>query len=274
MLSHQSDRIGKGSADKTRRSAAPPPHSISVPPPPGAPMSLLGVLRGPRQVLFGAGQRHALGTVVSALGSRALVCTDARFGATPEFAHLVRLLEDSGVQVTVVRRGRAGRARAPGRPVRRARRGGGARRRRRDGRGQLPRPGQGRRRAADPRRDARRLLRRAQGARTCRAGRRPAHHGGHGVGGDAGGGAHRPRPDQQGGDLQSLPDPARRRLRPGADRRLPAAAHGERGRGRPLPRRRGLHGDPPTGDVRARHRARLRRQERADRHLRAASVSA
>jgi alcohol dehydrogenase len=63
-------------------------------------MSLLGVLRGPRQVLFGAGQRHALGTVVSALGSRALVCTDARFGATPEFAQLVRLLEDSGVQVT------------------------------------------------------------------------------------------------------------------------------------------------------------------------------
>ena len=54
----------------------------------------------PRQVMFGAGQRHALGTVVSALGSRALVCTDARFGATPEFAHLVRLLEDSGVQVT------------------------------------------------------------------------------------------------------------------------------------------------------------------------------
>jgi alcohol dehydrogenase len=63
-------------------------------------MSMLGVLRGPRQVLFGAGQRHALGTVVSALGSRALVCTDARFGATPEFDHLVRLLEDFGVQVT------------------------------------------------------------------------------------------------------------------------------------------------------------------------------
>jgi alcohol dehydrogenase class IV len=63
-------------------------------------MSLLGVLRGPRQVLFGAGQRHALGAVVSALGSRALVCTDARFGATPEFAQLVRLLEDAGVQVT------------------------------------------------------------------------------------------------------------------------------------------------------------------------------
>jgi alcohol dehydrogenase len=63
-------------------------------------MALLGVVRGPRQVLFGAGQRHALGTVTAALGSRALVCTDARFGTTEEFAELVRLLEDAGVQVT------------------------------------------------------------------------------------------------------------------------------------------------------------------------------
>ena len=63
-------------------------------------MSMLGVLRGPRQVLFGAGQRHALGTVTAALGSRALVCTDARFGSTREFADLVRLLEGAGVQVT------------------------------------------------------------------------------------------------------------------------------------------------------------------------------
>ena len=63
-------------------------------------MSMLGVLRGPRQVLFGAGQRHALGTVTAALGSRALVCTDARFGSTAEFADLVGLLEDAGVQVT------------------------------------------------------------------------------------------------------------------------------------------------------------------------------
>ncbi|MCF6376861.1 iron-containing alcohol dehydrogenase [Nocardioides KLBMP 9356] len=63
-------------------------------------MSMLGVLRGPRQVLFGAGQRRALGPVVAALGSRALVCTDARFGATPEFAELVRLIEEAGVEVT------------------------------------------------------------------------------------------------------------------------------------------------------------------------------
>ncbi len=63
-------------------------------------MNMLGILRGPRQVLFGAGQRHALGAVTAALGSRALVCTDARFGSTREFADLIRLLEDAGIQVT------------------------------------------------------------------------------------------------------------------------------------------------------------------------------
>lgn len=62
-------------------------------------MSMFGVLRGPRQILFGAGQRNALGTVTAAIGSRALVCTDARFGGTEEFADLVRLIEDAGVQV-------------------------------------------------------------------------------------------------------------------------------------------------------------------------------
>ncbi len=62
-------------------------------------MSMLGVLRGPHQVLFGSGQRHALGTLAASLGSRALVCTDARFGATREFDDLVRLLADAGLEV-------------------------------------------------------------------------------------------------------------------------------------------------------------------------------
>src|SRR5690625_4796711 len=64
-------------------------------------MNMHGVLRGPRQVVFGAGQRHALGPLAAALGSRALVCTDARFGATGDFAELVGLLERAGVEVTV-----------------------------------------------------------------------------------------------------------------------------------------------------------------------------
>lgn len=63
-------------------------------------MSMLGVLRGPQQVLFGAGQRHALGTIAAALGSRALVCTDARFGSTREFDELINLLGAAGVRVT------------------------------------------------------------------------------------------------------------------------------------------------------------------------------
>jgi alcohol dehydrogenase class IV len=63
-------------------------------------MSMLAVLRGPQQVLFGAGQRAALGTVTAALGSHALVVTDARFGSTGEFAQLVHLLEAAGVRVT------------------------------------------------------------------------------------------------------------------------------------------------------------------------------
>src|SRR6188768_851403 len=75
--------------------------TLAVPPrsrlPPGAFMSMLGVLRGPRQVLFGAGQRHALGTLTAALGTRALVCTDARFASTREYADLVQLLEGAGV---------------------------------------------------------------------------------------------------------------------------------------------------------------------------------
>ncbi len=62
-------------------------------------MSMLGVLRGPQQVLFGSGQRRALGTVAAALGGRALVCTDARFGSTREFHELVLLLEDAGMAV-------------------------------------------------------------------------------------------------------------------------------------------------------------------------------
>ena len=66
-------------------------------------MTMLGVLRGPRQVLFGAGQRRALGSLTAALGSRALVCTDARFAETAEYAELVRGLEDAGVGVTPFR---------------------------------------------------------------------------------------------------------------------------------------------------------------------------
>ena len=77
-----------------------------------------------------------------------------------------------------------------------------------------------------------------------------------------------PERDQQGGHLQSLPDPAHGRLRPGAHGRLPVR-RSPRARAR-TPCRTSSRRSPRSaaGDVRARHRARLRRQERADRHLR------
>ena len=64
-------------------------------------MSLFGTLRTPRNLVFGAGQRHALSGYAKALGSRALVVTDQRLGADPEFLHLVSSLVDAGLQVRV-----------------------------------------------------------------------------------------------------------------------------------------------------------------------------
>jgi alcohol dehydrogenase len=62
---------------------------------------LFGLLRLPKTILFGIGQRHALGSISAGLGRRALVCTDARFSADPAFAGLLRSLEHAGVDVLV-----------------------------------------------------------------------------------------------------------------------------------------------------------------------------
>ncbi|WEZ84667.1 iron-containing alcohol dehydrogenase [Rhizobium sp. 32-5/1] len=64
-------------------------------------MSLFAVLRLPREILFGAGQRHALVSVAGRTGRRALVCTDARFAATPVFAEMMTSLESAGIAVLV-----------------------------------------------------------------------------------------------------------------------------------------------------------------------------
>lgn len=64
-------------------------------------MSLFAALRLPREVLFGAGQRHALGKVAARLGRRALVCTDARLAGDAAFLGMVALLEAEGIAVLV-----------------------------------------------------------------------------------------------------------------------------------------------------------------------------
>ncbi len=64
-------------------------------------MNLFGTLRAPRELLFGAGQRHALGTVAPKLGQRALVVTDARLAADADLRALVGQLEAANLAVLV-----------------------------------------------------------------------------------------------------------------------------------------------------------------------------
>ncbi|HSV84486.1 MAG TPA: iron-containing alcohol dehydrogenase [Ramlibacter sp.] len=60
-----------------------------------------GLLRSPQSILFGPGQRHALGRVARAIGQRLLVCTDQRLAAEPAFDALLRDLRAAGVETSV-----------------------------------------------------------------------------------------------------------------------------------------------------------------------------
>jgi alcohol dehydrogenase len=60
-------------------------------------MSLFGLLRLPASIIFGSGQRAALAPTTARLGSRALVCTDARLGHEPVFHALLADLAKAGV---------------------------------------------------------------------------------------------------------------------------------------------------------------------------------
>jgi len=52
-------------------------------------MNLFGAMRLPRSVLFGSGQREAIGAIAAQMGSRILICTDARLGADAQFKAIV-----------------------------------------------------------------------------------------------------------------------------------------------------------------------------------------
>lgn len=64
-------------------------------------MNLFGTLRAPRELLFGAGQRHALGGIAAKLGQRALIVTDTRLAVDADLLALVRRLEEAGLEVMV-----------------------------------------------------------------------------------------------------------------------------------------------------------------------------
>ena len=62
---------------------------------------LFGVMRTPASIVFGRGQRRALGTIVSRVGKKALVCTDARFAASLPMQEMLDDLASQGVLVRV-----------------------------------------------------------------------------------------------------------------------------------------------------------------------------
>lgn len=55
------------------------------------------VLRLPREILFGAGQVGAIGTVAARHGTKALICTDKRFAASDAYLKLHQSLTDVGL---------------------------------------------------------------------------------------------------------------------------------------------------------------------------------
>lgn len=61
----------------------------------------LGLVRQPKTVLFGPGQRRQLGRYARGLGSSALIVTDERMATTPEFKAMVDDLSDQGLSVAV-----------------------------------------------------------------------------------------------------------------------------------------------------------------------------
>jgi alcohol dehydrogenase class IV len=64
-------------------------------------MSLFGLLRLPAAIVFGSGQRAVAAATAARLGSRALVCTDARLGREPVFHALLADLAQAGVTTKV-----------------------------------------------------------------------------------------------------------------------------------------------------------------------------
>src|SRR5699024_9355517 len=60
-----------------------------------------GVLRMPRAVLLGEGQRHGLAPAARDFGTSALICTDDRLAASEEMREIVAALAAEGMEITV-----------------------------------------------------------------------------------------------------------------------------------------------------------------------------
>ena len=60
-------------------------------------MILFAAARLPHEILFGAGQRHAIAAVAAKHGRRALICTDQRFSKSIAFAEIAHSLKASSI---------------------------------------------------------------------------------------------------------------------------------------------------------------------------------
>lgn len=63
--------------------------------------SSFGLSRAPGAILFGDGQRHALGSVTAKIGKRALICTDERLSISPLLEEMLQDLSLHGVEYRV-----------------------------------------------------------------------------------------------------------------------------------------------------------------------------
>ncbi|GAB1477930.1 iron-containing alcohol dehydrogenase [Paracoccaceae bacterium] len=64
-------------------------------------MDHFGTIRAPREILFGPGQRRALGAVAARLGQRALVVTDARLAGDADFLAILADLAAAGLTLRI-----------------------------------------------------------------------------------------------------------------------------------------------------------------------------
>ncbi|HJS45917.1 MAG TPA: iron-containing alcohol dehydrogenase [Rhizomicrobium sp.] len=62
---------------------------------------IFGALRLPASVIFGSGQRAAIGMMTAGIGKRALICTDARLGGDAQFKAIVADIKANGVEVKI-----------------------------------------------------------------------------------------------------------------------------------------------------------------------------
>lgn len=64
-------------------------------------MNLFGAMRLPRSVVFGSGQRAAIGSIAAQFGNRILICTDARLRTDAQFSAIVADLQHRNLNVLV-----------------------------------------------------------------------------------------------------------------------------------------------------------------------------